>query len=512
MSLEMKVPTVGESISEVTIGQWFKKDGDQVAMDEVICELESDKATFELSAEQSGILRIKAQEGETLEIGAVICVIEEGASETSSPAQASSSPAASTSSSRTGEVKEMIVPTVGESITEVTLANWLKKDGDFVELDEIIAEVDSDKATFELPAEATGILRHVAKEGDTLEIGGLICKIEVVEGGAPAQTAAPAAAPAASASEAPSGSQTYATGHASPAAAKIIAEKGLNPADIAGSGKDGRITKEDALTAQPKPQAAPQAAAKPAAPKAEEAAPAPRVFGSRESRREKMSSLRRTVSRRLVSVKNETAMLTTFNEVNMAPIMELRKKFKDQFKEKHGVNLGFMSFFTKAVCVALQEWPAVNAMIDGNEIVYNDFCDISIAVSAPKGLVVPVIRNAESMSFEQIEKEVVRLATKARDNKLSIEEMTGGTFTITNGGIFGSMMSTPIINAPQSAILGMHNIVERPVAENGQVVIRPMMYLALSYDHRIIDGRESVSFLVRVKQLLEDPTRLLFGV
>ncbi|PSK98306.1 2-oxoglutarate dehydrogenase complex dihydrolipoyllysine-residue succinyltransferase [Cecembia rubra] len=512
MSLEMKVPTVGESISEVTIGQWFKKDGDQVAMDEVICELESDKATFELSAEQSGILRIKAQEGETLEIGAVICVIEEGASETSSPAQASSSPAASTSSSRTGEVKEMIVPTVGESITEVTLANWLKKDGDFVELDEIIAEVDSDKATFELPAEATGILRHVANEGDTLEIGGLICKIEVVEGGAPAQAAAPSVAPAASANAAPAGSQTYATGHASPAAAKIIAEKGLNPADIAGSGKDGRITKEDALTAQPKPQAAPQAATKPAAPKAEEAAPAPRVFGSRESRREKMSSLRRTVSRRLVSVKNETAMLTTFNEVNMAPIMELRKKFKDQFKEKHGVNLGFMSFFTKAVCVALQEWPAVNAMIDGNEIVYNDFCDISIAVSAPKGLVVPVIRNAESMSFEQIEKEVVRLATKARDNKLSIEEMTGGTFTITNGGIFGSMMSTPIINAPQSAILGMHNIVERPVAENGQVVIRPMMYLALSYDHRIIDGRESVSFLVRVKQLLEDPTRLLFGV
>lgn len=508
----MKVPTVGESITEVTIGQWFKKDGDQVAMDEVICELESDKATFELTAEQAGTLRIKAQEGDTLEIGAVICVIEDGAAVSAAPAQAPASQAAVSSSSKTGEVKEMIVPTVGESITEVTLASWLKADGDYVELDEIIAEVDSDKATFELPAEATGILRHVAKEGDTLEIGGLICKIEVVEGGAPVQTAAPAAAPAASASEAPSGSQTYATGHASPAAAKIIAEKGLNPADIAGSGKDGRITKEDALTAQPKPQAAPQAASKSPAPKTEEAAPAPRVFGSRESRREKMSSLRRTVSRRLVSVKNETAMLTTFNEVNMAPIMELRKKFKDQFKEKHGVNLGFMSFFTKAVCVALQEWPAVNAMIDGNEIVYNDFCDISIAVSAPKGLVVPVIRNAESMSFEQIEKEVVRLATKARDNKLSIEEMTGGTFTITNGGIFGSMMSTPIINAPQSAILGMHNIVERPVAENGQVVIRPMMYLALSYDHRIIDGRESVSFLVRVKQLLEDPTRLLFGV
>lgn len=506
----MKIPAVGESISEVTVGQWFKKDGDQVAMDEVICELESDKATFELTAEAAGTLRIKAQAGDSLEIGAVICVIEEGAgASASAPATAPPAQAASVASA-TGETKEMIVPTVGESITEVTLANWLKKDGEYVELDEIIAEVDSDKATFELPAEASGILRHVAKEGDTLEIGGLICRIEVMAGGAPASAPATSAAPSASTA---TSSQTYATGHASPAASKIIAEKGLNPADIQGTGKDGRITKEDAMSVQPKPQVAPQPAAKPAAaPKAEEVASAPRAFGSRESRREKMSSLRKTVSRRLVSVKNETAMLTTFNEVNMAPIMELRKKFKDQFKDKHGVNLGFMSFFTKAVCVALQEWPAVNAMIDGNEIVYNDFCDISIAVSAPKGLVVPVIRNAETMSFEQIEKEVVRLATKARDNKLSIEEMTGGTFTITNGGIFGSMMSTPIINAPQSAILGMHNIVERPVVENGQIVIRPMMYLALSYDHRIIDGRESVSFLVRVKQLLEDPTRLLFGV
>jgi 2-oxoglutarate dehydrogenase E2 component (dihydrolipoamide succinyltransferase) len=286
-----------------------------------------------------------------------------------------------------------------------------------------------------------------------------------------------------------------------------LAEKGVSAESVAGTGKDGRITKEDALSAQ-KPVAAPSQA--PAAKAAEPAHVS--VAGSRNERREKMSSLRKTVSRRLVAVKNETAMLTTFNEVNMKPIMDMRSKFKDQFKEKHGVGLGFMSFFTKAVCVALQEWPAVNAKIDGNEIIYNDFCDISIAVSAPKGLVVPVVRNAEAMSFEQIEKEIVRLAGKARDNKLSIEEMTGGTFTITNGGVFGSMMSTPIINAPQSAILGMHNIVERPMAVNGEVKILPMMYLALSYDHRIIDGRESVSFLVRVKQLLEDPTRLLFGV
>lgn len=504
----MRVPTVGESISEVTVGQWFKKDGEMVQLDEVLCELESDKATFEFPAEASGILRIKAQPGDTVEIGGLICVIEESAgTSTSTPAAQESSPAIQVSS--TGGVKEMIVPTVGESITEVTLANWIKKDGDFVTMDEIIAEVDSDKATFELPAEATGILRHVAKEGDVLEIGGLICKIEISEGGSvQASAPSPTVAPAVSA-PLPSSSSTYASGHASPAASKILGEKGISPTAVSGSGKDGRITKEDAMSAQ-KPAPAPSPA--PTATKPVETVSAPIIPGSRNVRREKMSSLRKTVSRRLVAVKNETAMLTTFNEVNMKPIMDLRSKFKDQFKEKHGVGLGFMSFFTKAVCVALKEWPAVNAMIDGNEIVFNDFCDISVAVSAPKGLVVPVIRNAESMSFDQIEKEIVRLAGKARDNKLSIEEMTGGTFTITNGGVFGSMMSTPIINAPQSAILGMHNIVERPVAENGQVVIRPMMYLALSYDHRIIDGRESVSFLVRVKQLLEDPTRLLFGV
>jgi len=507
MSKEMRVPTVGESISEVTVGQWFKKDGDQVQLDEVLCELESDKATFEFPAEASGILRIKAQEGDTVEIGGLICVIEASATgAATAPTPAATTPVVQAASpAAPSSIKEMIVPTVGESITEVTLANWLKKDGDFVTLDEIIAEVDSDKATFELPAEATGILRQVAKEGDVLEIGGLICRIEV--GGAISSAPAPSAAPAAPVAAVVSTTENYATGHASPAASKILAEKGIEAATLAGTGKDGRVTKEDALAAS-----APAAAAAPKAAPAVAAAPAVSVSGARAIRREKMSSLRKTVSRRLVAVKNETAMLTTFNEVNMKPIMDLRSKFKDQFKEKHGVGLGFMSFFTKAVCVALKEWPAVNAQIDGTEMVFHDFCDISVAVSAPKGLVVPVIRNAENLSFDQIEKEIVRLAGKARDNKLSIEEMTGGTFTITNGGVFGSMMSTPIINAPQSAILGMHNIVERPIAENGQVVIRPMMYLALSYDHRIIDGRESVSFLVRVKQLLEDPTRLMFGV
>ena len=510
MNKEMRVPTVGESISEVTVGQWFKKDGDLVQLDEVLCELESDKATFEFPAEASGILRIKANVGDTVEIGGLVCIIEEAASvpssaPTAAPVAASPAPAATSAPSA---IKEMIVPTVGESITEVTLANWLKKDGDLVTLDEIIAEVDSDKATFELPAEATGILRQVAKEGDVLEIGGLICRIEV--GGSVAAPSAAAPAPTAPVASSATSTENYATGHASPAASKILAEKGIPAATVAGTGKDGRVTKEDAMGAS-----TPAAVTAPSAtPSVAATSPAVAPTGSsvRGQRREKMSSLRKTVSRRLVAVKNETAMLTTFNEVNMKPIMDLRSKFKDQFKEKHGVGLGFMSFFTKAVCVALQEWPAVNAQIDGNELVFNDFCDISVAVSAPKGLVVPVIRNAENLSFDQIEKEIVRLAGKARDNKLSIEEMTGGTFTITNGGVFGSMMSTPIINAPQSAILGMHNIVERPIAENGQVVIRPMMYLALSYDHRIIDGRESVSFLVRVKQLLEDPTRLMFGV
>ena len=414
----------------------------------------------------------------------------------------------------------MKIPAVGESITEVTVAKWLKADGAQVQRDEIIAELESDKATFELPAEGTGTLRHAAKEGETIGIGATIARIEGGSGaaGAPAATApAPAATQAAPAAAAPATSATtsYATGTPSPAAGKILGEKGVNAADVQGTGRDGRITKEDAQNAQVRP-AAPAPAATPVAsspaPAAKPAEATQLASGNRNQRRERMSNLRKTVARRLVSVKNETAMLTTFNEVNMQPIMDLRTKFKDKFKEKNGVGLGFMSFFTKAVCVALKEFPSVNAQIDGTDIVFNDFCDISIAVSAPKGLVVPVIRNAEELSFDGIEKEVVRLATLARDNKLTIEQMTGGTFTITNGGIFGSMMSTPIINAPQSAILGMHNIVQRPIAENGQVVIRPMMYLALSYDHRIIDGRESVSFLVRVKELLEDPTRLLLGV
>ncbi|MFW0715758.1 2-oxoglutarate dehydrogenase complex dihydrolipoyllysine-residue succinyltransferase [Pedobacter sp. N23S346] len=411
---------------------------------------------------------------------------------------------------------EIKVPPVGESITEVVLSQWLKKDGDVVEMDEVIAELESDKATFELTAEQAGTLRTIAAEGDTLAIGAVVCNIE--DGGAVASPKSEASssqsdaqAPAAVA-EAPKAQDaetqtkdSYATGTPSPAAGKILAEKGIEANAVKGTGIDGRITKDDAVKAE-------SGKTKTESPKAAPAPVAATPSGARSERREKMSPLRKTVAKRLVTVKNETAMLTTFNEVNMKPIMDLRGKYKDSFKEKYGVGLGFMSFFTKAVTEALKDFPAVNARIDGEEVVYNNFADISIAVSAPKGLVVPVIRNAESMSLAEIEKAVLAVALKARDGKLTIEEMTGGTFTITNGGVFGSMMSTPIINAPQSAILGMHNIIERPIAEKGEVVIRPMMYVALSYDHRIIDGRESVGFLVRVKQLLEDPARLLLGV
>lgn len=512
--IEIKVPTVGESITEVTIGSWVKKDGESVKRDEVICSLDSDKASFEVVSEADGVLRIKAQEGDVLPIGGLICVIEASAAApapapTPAPAPVAVAPAPAASAPVAAKVVEMKVPTVGESVTEVTIANWNKKDGDVVQLDEVLCELESDKATFELPAEAAGTLRIVAEAGATLPIGATICRIEV--GGGVNQSAAPAPAPVETPAAAPVASASgYASGHPSPAAAKILSEKGISASDVSGSGVGGRITKEDAEKAQ---VAAPAAATPAPAPKAAPAAPAaPKAADPRGQRRVKMTSLRKTIARRLVAVKNETAMLTTFNEVDMKPIMELRAKYKDKFKEKHGVGLGFMSFFTKACAIALQEFPVVNSFIDGEEVVYNDYSDISIAVSTDRGLVVPVVRNAEKMTFAEIEKEIIRLAGLARDNKLTIDQMQGGTFTITNGGIFGSMLSTPIINAPQSAILGMHNIVERPVVVNGEIVVRPIMYVALSYDHRTIDGRDSVSFLVRVKQILEDPTRLLLEV
>ncbi|MBT0551212.1 2-oxoglutarate dehydrogenase complex dihydrolipoyllysine-residue succinyltransferase [Riemerella anatipestifer] len=399
-------------------------------------------------------------------------------------------------------ILEMKVPSPGESITEVEIATWLVQDGDYVEKDQPIAEVDSDKATLELPAEESGIITLKAEEGDVVEVGQVVCLIDMSaakpEGGAAKQETTKveekkeevkAEAPKQEASPA-----TYATGTPSPAAKKILDEKGVDASQVKGTGRDGRITKEDAEQASVPAMGS--------------------VFatnGSRSSKTAKLSSLRRKLAQRLVSVKNETAMLTTFNEVDMSEIFRIRKQYKDEFAAKHGVGLGFMSFFTKAVTRALQMYPEVNSMIDGNQMITYDFCDVSVAVSGPKGLMVPVLRNAETMSFRGVEASIKELAEKARNGKITVDEMTGGTFTITNGGVFGSMLSTPIINPPQSAILGMHNIIQRPVAVDGQVVIRPMMYLALSYDHRIIDGRESVGFLVAVKEAIDNPVEHLLG-
>jgi 2-oxoglutarate dehydrogenase E2 component (dihydrolipoamide succinyltransferase) len=416
---------------------------------------------------------------------------------------------------------EMKVPSPGESISEVEIASWLVSDGDYVEKDQAIAEVDSDKATLELPAEVAGVITLKAEEGDVVAVGDVVCLIDTeaekpegvaeeayTEASASRESSpeAPAKEEASSAKEAPKPAQetktapkkeeSYATGHPSVAAKKMMDEKGIKPEQVNGTGPSGRITKQDVVAAMAGGFNTEAAAG---------------WGGTRDTERKRMSVLRRKIAERLVSVKNETAMLTTFNEVNMQPIMDMRSKYKDTFKETHGVNLGFMSFFTKAVTEALNLFPAVNAMIDGDEMVFHNYADIGIAVSSPKGLMVPVVRNAEQMSLAEIESEIKRLAIKARDGKIAIEEMQGGTFTITNGGVFGSMMSTPIINPPQAAILGMHNIVERPMAVNGEVKILPMMYLALSYDHRIIDGKESVSFLVKVKEMLEEPEKMLFG-
>lgn len=395
---------------------------------------------------------------------------------------------------------ELKVPSPGESISEVQIARWIKKDGDFVEKDEEIAEIDSDKATLMLVAEADGVLTILAKEGETVAVGSVVASIDT-SAAAPAKKEAPAKVEPAKETPAPAkaaapAADTYASGLPSVAAKKMMDEAGLSSKEVSASGKDGRITKGDVI-----------AAIANGTPKLV----MPSTEVSRDQRREKMTMLRKKVAERLVSVKRNTAMLTTFNEIDMSAVMNVRKQYKDVFKEKHGVGLGFMSFFTKAVTEALQAFPAVNAQIDGDEIVYHNYADVGIAVSAPKGLMVPVIRNAEGLSLAQIEATIAALAAKARDGKISVDDMTGGTFTITNGGVFGSMMSTPIINPPQSAILGMHNIVERAVVVNGKIEVRPIMYVALSYDHRIIDGRESVGFLVKVKQMIEDPIKLMTG-
>lgn len=532
--IEIKVPTVGESINEVTLLKWIKKDGEYVDRDDVIAELESEKATFEVNAEQSGIIKIIAQEGDTLNIGAVLANIDEKAkpsaaavvenikseTENKQPAKSKSlnKPQVITVQEAEEEVKleetkiiskedeavpagkgmiELKVPTVGESISEVTLLKWLKHTGDLVNRDEVIAEIESEKATFELNADEGGELKQVAKEGDVLKIGDVVGIID-------SNVAVPVKHSMDNGEQSTDKSETenqqpaitVQQPKATPLASAMIADKKVNPSEIKPTGSNGRILKHDVLEALSHP-------AKQSFNNQE--------FYSRNERRERMSNLRKTISKRLVEAKNTTAMLTTFNEVDMSRIMEIRKQYKETFNRAHGVNLGFMSFFMKASAIALSEWPAVNAYIDGDELVYHDYADISIAVSTPRGLTVPVIRNVESMSMSDIEKKVIEVAGKARDSKLTAEDLQGGTFTITNGGVFGSLMSTPIINLPQSAILGMHKIQERPMAVNGQVVIKPMMYVAISYDHRVIDGRESVSFLVRVKELLENPELLLFS-
>ena len=432
-------------------------------------------------------------------------------------------------------IVELRVPTIGESITEVTLSAWLKEDGAYVEMDDPICEFESDKATLEFPSEASGKLIHVAGEGDDLEIGALVAKVDTSvkgSGAAPTETTSESEAGSEDQSEEREATEqdtpaqpvettektTYASNHPSPAAQKILSENDIDPTTVQGSGKDGRITKEDAIKATSKEKSSPKESEKPAGETTSTASQKPveqdvaSALFSRGERTEKMSRMRRTIARRLVSAKNSTAMLTTFNEADMTEIMKLRKTYQEKFVEKYGIKLGFMSIFAKACAVALQEMPDVNARIDEENLIYHDYVDISIAISTPNGLVVPPVRNVESLAFHQIEYKIKELADKAREGKLSLEEMTGGTFTITNGGIFGSMMSTPILNEPQSGILGMHNIIQRPVAINGEVQIRPMMYLALSYDHRVIDGSTSVTFLVRVKELLENPVQLLMGI
>ena len=496
MTTEVRVPTLGESVTEATVATWFKKPGDAVAVDEMLCELETDKVTVEVPAPAAGTMgEIVANEGDTVGVDALLATIVAGEAAAPAPAAA---PAADEAPAAGGAATDVMVPTLGESVTEATVSTWFKQVGDTVAQDEMLCELETDKVSVEVPAPAAGVLAEiVAPEGTTV---GADAKLAVISGGAGAVAAAPAAAAAPAVATAGKDVEN------APSANKLMAEKGIDPAAVQGSGRDGRIMKEDVLKAAlaPAPAAAPAAAAAPRAPVAAEDA-------VREER-VKMTKLRQTIAKRLKDSQNTAAMLTTYNEVDMTEVMALRNQYKDQFEKKHGVRLGFMSFFTKACCHALKEVPEVNAEIDGTDIVYKNFVHMGIAAGTPQGLVVPVIRDADSMSFAEIEKAIGEKGRRARDGKLSMAEMQGGTFTISNGGVYGSLMSSPILNPPQSGILGMHKIQDRPMAINGQVVIRPMMYLALSYDHRIVDGKGAVTFLVRVKEALEDPRRLLMDL
>ena len=560
MPTDIVVPTLGESVSEATVAQWLKQPGEAVAVDEAVVELETDKVTLEVNASEAGVLsEILVAEGENVEVGALLGRIGEGGAAAAAPAPAAKSEPAATPAPEApapapvvptggvvngGEAVDVIVPTLGESVSEATVAQWMKKVGDPVAADEALVELETDKVTLEVNSPSNGTLTSiVAEEGATVGVAAVLAVVTSGTGAAapaaaevPAAPVASAPAPAAASPAAAASSDldpgaaprsgsnggitksdviSFLTANTppaamtlSPAVRKMIEENNLNPGQIKGTGKDGRITKDDVLAFMANPPAPPAAPIAAQAPAPAAATPA---AGAREER-VKMTKLRKTIARRLKDAQNTAAMLTTFNEVDMSAVMALRAQYKEGFEKKHGVKLGFSSFFTKAVVAALQALPAVNARIDGEEIVYNHFYDVGMAVSTPNGLMVPVMRDCDQKSFADIEKSLGELAKKGRDGKLSMDEMSGGTFTITNGGVFGSMMSTPILNMPQSAILGLHKIQERPMAINGQVEIRPMMYLALSYDHRIIDGREAVTFLVKVKEAIEDPQRLLLDM
>ncbi|WP_170367628.1 2-oxoglutarate dehydrogenase complex dihydrolipoyllysine-residue succinyltransferase [Ruegeria arenilitoris] len=500
MTIEVRVPTLGESVTEATVATWFKKPGDAVAVDEMLCELETDKVTVEVPSPAAGVMgEIVAAEGETVGVDALLATIQAGEGAAPAP-KAEAAPAAAPAAS--GGSVDVMVPTLGESVTEATVSTWFKKVGDTVAQDEMLCELETDKVSVEVPAPAAGVLAEiVAPEGATVDATAKLAVISGAEAGAaPAAPAAAAPAPAAAAT-----GKDVAN---APSAEKAMAEAGLSADQVTGTGRDGRIMKEDVAravaTAAAPAAAAPAPAAAPRAPVAAEDA-------AREER-VRMTRLRQTIAKRLKDAQNTAAILTTYNEVDMTEVMALRNQYKDQFEKKHGVRLGFMSFFTKACCHALKEVPEVNAEIDGNDIVYKNYVHMGVAAGTPQGLVVPVIRDADRMSFAEIEKAIAEKGKRARDGKLSMAEMQGGTFTISNGGVYGSLMSSPILNPPQSGILGMHKIQERPMVINGEIKIRPMMYLALSYDHRIVDGKGAVTFLVRVKEALEDPRRLLMDL
>ncbi|MCX7567239.1 2-oxoglutarate dehydrogenase complex dihydrolipoyllysine-residue succinyltransferase [Sulfitobacter sp. F26169L] len=509
MSTEVRVPTLGESVTEATVATWFKKPGDTVAVDEMLCELETDKVTVEVPSPVAGTLsEIVAAEGETVGVDALLANVTEGdagskAAPKAKEADETDDAKAQSPAAEGGEEVDVMVPTLGESVTEATVSTWFKKVGDTVAQDEMLCELETDKVSVEVPSPAAGTLTEIiAAEGDTVDAKAKLAIISSGEGAA-ASASASEEAPAPAAQKDTSGGKDI---EDAPSAKKAMAEAGLSRDQVTGTGRDGRVMKDDVAKAL--------AAGKSASP--EPAASAPRAPVSADDapreERVKMTRLRQTIARRLKESQNTAAMLTTYNEVDMTEVMALRSEYKDLFLKKHGVKLGFMSFFTKACVHALNEVPEVNAEIDGTDVVYKNFVHMGIAAGTPTGLVVPVIRDADSMSFAQIEKEIADKGAKARDGKLSMAEMQGGTFTISNGGVYGSLMSSPILNPPQSGILGMHKIQDRPMAINGEVVIRPMMYLALSYDHRIVDGKGAVTFLVRVKEALEDPRRLLMDL